>query len=351
MKHAPIIVSIMAILFLYGCPYSPKTEYYYKGYFPDSTAFNIVLLNSEYDEINMALLELHSTNLIAYSSNEPSKGEQFDIKGKTLTFIWDQRTGDFRIDDFAYSNESDFSSLLKSTRTEADEYGPYFVSVNDTGYLFYASNQSGTNDMHYIQMNAIEDYMYYNANPDTLIEARRNISFLSSDESNEGYVSFRTSKAPYDFLNRVNDDIKFESLVFCDDAGGNYNIYEYEIADSLTLSEFVSSENQSAPIPIEAINSPYNDRCPNVCGKFMIFSSDRPGGLGAYDFYYSIYENEQWSEPVNFGEPVNSAYDEYRAIAIKSYEFENDLLIFSSNRPGGLGGYDIYYTGTDVMHE
>ncbi|MDA3880876.1 MAG: hypothetical protein PF436_10850 [Prolixibacteraceae bacterium] len=349
MKNTPVITGLLAILFLYGCPFSPKKEYHYKGYFPDSTAFNFTQLNSEYDEINMALLELHSYNFIAFSSNEPSNGEQFDIKGQAFTFVWDQRTGIFRIETEYYSDRSQFADLIESTRTEADEYGPYFVSVKDTGYLFYAGNQSGTNDMLYLQMNNLDDYIYYNANPNTLIENLNGISFLSSELSNEGYVSFRTSKAPYDFLNRVGDSTIFESMVYCDDRDGEYNIYEIEIPDSLELNEFISSDDQYTKTAIGAVNSSNNDRCPNVCGNFMVFSSDRAGGLGGYDFYYSVFENGQWSEPVNLGKPVNSEYDEYRAIAIKSADFENDLLIFSSNRPGGAGGYDIYYTGIDVM--
>lgn len=338
------------MLFLYGCP-SSKEEYHYKGYFPDSAAFNFMQINSEYDEINMALLELHSYNLIAFSSNESSNGKQFDIKGRIFNFVWNQRSGIFRIDTPAafYSDEGLFAKLLKNTHTNADEYGPYLVTLNDTSYLFYANNQLGTNDMHYIKINHIDDYICGYANPDTLIESQNKISFLSSELSNEGYVSFRTSTTPYDYLNRIIDTKTFESMVFCDDRDGDFNIYEIEIPDSLQLSGFIVSDYQHTTTAIDAINSSNNDRCPNVCGNFMAFSSDRPGGLGSYDFYYSIYENGQWSEPVNFGKPINTEYDEYRAIAIKSSEFENDLLIFSSNRPGGAGGYDIYYTGIDVM--
>jgi hypothetical protein len=81
----------------------------------------------------------------------------------------------------------------------------------------------------------------------------------------------------------------------------------------------------------------------------MVFSSDKPGGLGGYDFYWSVYDNGCWSNPVNFGAPVNSAYNEYRAIASYAFEFDNELLIFSSDRPCGKGGYDLYYAGIDVM--
>jgi hypothetical protein len=46
----------------------------------------------------------------------------------------------------------------------------------------------------------------------------------------------------------------------------------------------------------------------------------------------------------NFAE-VNSEYDEYRPITHYEYGFDNNLMIFSSNRPGGKGGFDLYYVG------
>ncbi len=47
----------------------------------------------------------------------------------------------------------------------------------------------------------------------------------------------------------------------------------------------------------------------------------------------------------NLGEIINTEYDEYRPIIIRTSEdwvYINDLMIFSSNRPGGKGGYDLY---------
>ena len=84
----------------------------------------------------------------------------------------------------------------------------------------------------------------------------------------------------------------------------------------------------------------------------MVFTSNRPGGMGGYDLFYSFYENGTWSTPVNFGDKINTPYDEYRPI-VKSYgyEFTNDFMIFSSNRPGGQGGFDLYYVGIDKLAE
>jgi hypothetical protein len=77
----------------------------------------------------------------------------------------------------------------------------------------------------------------------------------------------------------------------------------------------------------------------------MVFASNRPGGSGVFDLYYSILRDGEWSSPVNLGEPINSASDEYRPILGGHIDFNNRYMMFSSNRPGGKGGFDLYYTG------
>jgi hypothetical protein len=79
----------------------------------------------------------------------------------------------------------------------------------------------------------------------------------------------------------------------------------------------------------------------------MVFVSDRPGGFGGFDLYYSTFDGSAWSDPVNFGEKINTEYDEYRPIILETDRrfFMNDFMIFSSNRPGGMGGFDLYYAG------
>ena len=78
---------------------------------------------------------------------------------------------------------------------------------------------------------------------------------------------------------------------------------------------------------------------------FMVFASNRAGGFGGYDLWYSKKINGQWEEPQNFGSNINSEFDEYRPIVRKYENINNDLMIFSSNRKGGLGGFDLYYVG------
>lgn len=74
-------------------------------------------------------------------------------------------------------------------------------------------------------------------------------------------------------------------------------------------------------------------------GRFLYFVSDKPGGIGGSDIYFCELINGDWGEPVNAGEIINSSGND-------NYPFihQSGRLFFTSDRPGGLGGLDIYYS-------
>lgn len=72
-------------------------------------------------------------------------------------------------------------------------------------------------------------------------------------------------------------------------------------------------------------------------GKTLYFASNKPGGLGGYDLYKSeLNAQNQWGEPVNLGPQINSELDEMYPFVF------NDSLFFSSKGREGYGGADIY---------
>lgn len=76
-------------------------------------------------------------------------------------------------------------------------------------------------------------------------------------------------------------------------------------------------------------------------GNYMYFTAcDRPGGMGSCDIYYSAFSDGKWSTPTNLGSPVNSSYWESQP----SISSDGKTLYFSSNRPGGIGGKDLWYS-------
>ena len=73
-------------------------------------------------------------------------------------------------------------------------------------------------------------------------------------------------------------------------------------------------------------------------GEWLIFAGNYRNGFGDFDLYICYLTPEGWSEPENLGENVNSGYWD----SAPSLSPDNRILYFSSNRPGGFGGADLY---------
>jgi len=71
----------------------------------------------------------------------------------------------------------------------------------------------------------------------------------------------------------------------------------------------------------------------------MYFVSDRKGGYGGMDIWLSIIDKQgNFGVPINAGKMINTPSDEITPFFSK----EERGLYFSSNKKGGLGGFDIY---------
>jgi flagellar motor protein MotB/tetratricopeptide (TPR) repeat protein len=103
-------------------------------------------------------------------------------------------------------------------------------------------------------------------------------------------------------------------------------------------SGWKTSVNAGAPL-----NTSSNEGAQSLSsnGKYMYFTAcERPGGLGSCDLYFSAYASGKWSQPFNLGAPVNTNSWE----STPSINADGNMLIFSSNRPGGFGGKDLWYS-------
>ncbi|MCY1509935.1 Photosystem I chlorophyll a apoprotein A2 [compost metagenome] len=70
----------------------------------------------------------------------------------------------------------------------------------------------------------------------------------------------------------------------------------------------------------------------------LYFSSDGYPGLGGLDIFKSRIENNDFSKPLNVGEPVNGRQDDFAFMI----DTKSQAGFFSSNREGGMGYDDIY---------
>lgn len=83
-----------------------------------------------------------------------------------------------------------------------------------------------------------------------------------------------------------------------------------------------------------------NEHCPAILqdGETLCFASAREGGYGGSDIYCSSPDgNGGWQEPVNQGPNINTAAEEFHFTQDTS-----GMVYFTSSRPGGFGGMDLW---------
>ncbi|MGQ9845939.1 MAG: OmpA family protein, partial [Bacteroidales bacterium] len=93
------------------------------------------------------------------------------------------------------------------------------------------------------------------------------------------------------------------------------------------------------------INSKYWESHATITkdGNTLFFTSDRPGGFGGLDIYRSDKDEKgDWGPPVNLGPTINSIYDEETPFVIG--EKGKYTLYFSSQGHYSMGGFDVFYS-------
>lgn len=122
---------------------------------------------------------------------------------------------------------------------------------------------------------------------------------------------------------------------------------------ALTYGSFLLASHfgeWGAPVNAETIpgtssdfNTPFNDGCPIQApdGLSFYIASNRPGTLGGQDIWVSLRDtkNDPWGPFENLGAPVNSAANDFCPSPTRGHR-----LFFVSERPGGCGGADMYVT-------
>jgi len=92
------------------------------------------------------------------------------------------------------------------------------------------------------------------------------------------------------------------------------------------------------PVRLNSVSSDYNDLQPYVFeDRVMFFTSNRPGSIGGYDIWVSENVNG-WQEPINLGSTINTSNDEQTPFI----SWDGQTLFFSSNGHSSFGGFDIF---------
>ncbi|MFO7790461.1 MAG: hypothetical protein R6V32_07810 [Bacteroidales bacterium] len=321
------------MVFLSGCPFHPSPYQYNQGFLPEQPV-NMSNFNSPYDDFNVTAPVIHSFHPLLFSSNRNSQGGDFDIIYMPMSMEFDKNDGslsvasDYEWHHFSEEHYANIEALPDIINNDANQYGPnLFSSGADTEYgyakmhhFLYASDDAG-----------VLNIFYSDTKEDSTFSDPLEVSFLNSN-ANDAYPTIDTAHS---------------SLHFCSDrASDTYNIYSTAINPDTTLSAAMADTSAHDILKSKILSSSGNDKCPFVFKNIMVFTSDRAGGYGGYDLYLSEYVDGAWTQPANLGDKINTKFNEYRPVIVQQHiDNSRHMIIFSSDRPRGKGGYDLYFAG------
>ena len=122
-------------------------------------------------------------------------------------------------------------------------------------------------------------------------------------------------------------------------------IYKISLEDSgdIYMSDLEGKE-WSSPKKLEGdVNTNYWEGSASLSAdeKTLYFSSERPGGFGGRDIYKATLQTDgKWGNVVNLGPKVNTPYDEDAPFIHPN----GRLFLYSSKGHKSMGGYDIFYS-------
>ena len=127
--------------------------------------------------------------------------------------------------------------------------------------------------------------------------------------------------------------------------------------DSIQLNIYSTILDKKNSIkPILKKTNKYSNLHPSINSKSnrLYFSSNRPGGYGGMDIYYVDVLGDKFTEPTNLGPDINSEFNESFP-----YSYNDSILFYSSDKADKGGKFDIYIAtkvvsnrwSTDVLNE
>ncbi|MCQ2286043.1 MAG: OmpA family protein [Bacteroidales bacterium] len=217
------------------------------------------------------------------------------------------------------------------------------ISTNDDEYL--ATLSPDAEFFYFTRRSKVKSTDYFN-------ESYTDKEFFSySKKQKNGHFS-TGEPLPYPFnqegnegspaINLSNDFLVFSKVTYITLKNGqkypNYDLY---------YSEFRNDEWTEPQSLGEKINLPNSwESQPSLSsnGRILFFASDRPGGYGGSDIWFSERNSDgSWRAPKNLGPTINTPGNERSPFL----HTDSKTLYFSSSGHSGMGGLDIFYSKLD----
>jgi hypothetical protein len=311
---------------------------------------NIYFLDEDYDEINFRIGTCYF-NIPGEKNKSISYFQKARVAGCTEAYFWLARA--YHVEE-QFSQEKKNYQIYKSkedkliVEKEVDRYvdiarraetaidNPVFVKIENLGSAINTEYSEVipfiTGDKSKLVFSSKRPRSYGAENDNEKIS-----DFYVSDREGNNWVN--THKIGFEINTEMNDlvvgmnDLGTILLVNRTLKGKDYgNLFLCENKGGIWLKPVMLSED---------INSQHKESsaCITADGKFIYFSSNRPGGQGGKDIWgVKQLPNGKWAKPSNIGGVINSPYDEEAPFISPN----GQTLYFSSNGHETIGGYDIH---------
>jgi len=187
-----------------------------------------------------------------------------------------------------------------------------------------------------------------------LLNEDENILVFTSNVENENinniYISHKTNGV-WSKLKGISSNINSMGSIIAVALSADGNQLIIKRNDDGIDNLYISRYNGDWSVPEKLnnnINTKYNETDASFSdnGDRLYFVSDRKGGFGGKDIYFSnIMPNGEWAKAQNIGETINTEYNETDVFI----HYGGYSIFFCSDRPTSLGGYDLYFS--DLLNE
>lgn len=307
-----------------------------------------------------------AVNILKWYVKAPNQKEKFINQASDLLV-----KAKFREEAFNNPVKYDPKNLGENVNTNGDEY---VNQILPDGSRLYFTRRSGMPDKQglrdeFIYSSAIIDGEYMPAIPLNLdwhnnkrmgavtITSNQNriyfvgIDFLDSQGRGDIYSSDFVENEwtkPVNIGNIVNTSMMESQPCISADGKEMYFVRSSKnFGSDLYFSELYQGK-WSNPKPVRTANTKGNEMSPFIHpdGNTLYFASDGITGMGGYDiFMCKKVSRSEWSEPKNLGYPINSDKNEISFVV----STDGKKAYISSDRDGGMGGYDIYVFDLDEV--
>lgn len=194
----------------------------------------------------------------------------------------------------------------------------------------------------------------------TLYFTRNNSVQNRTRKNKDGFVNLKLYSVPF-------SDGSWKKIKAFDYNNDNYSVGHPTITPSGKYLFFVSDieggfggtdiyvcekkdETWGEPVNLGPnINTPFNEMFPTAYSdNELIFSSKGHNSFGGLDIFSATKRNSNWQNVQNIGSGINSSSDDFSLIYLND---ERKNGYFSSNRPNGSGGDDVYSFKLNIIEE